>query len=77
MGEVGGEAKVPLLSRPDTFRKWVALGGALITAWGAYVTIQTTRNANNLRGAGARPQDRPFRFSGLRFRQGGNVRGAV
>ncbi len=49
MGEVNGEAKVPLLSRLDAFQKWVALGGALITAWGAYVTIQTTRNANDLR----------------------------
>lgn len=49
MGDVREGAKGSMLSRLDTFQKWVALGGALITAWGAYVTIQTTRNANDLR----------------------------
>jgi hypothetical protein len=49
MGDVRGDARGSPLSRLDRFQKWVALGGAVITAWGAYVTVQTSRNANDLR----------------------------
>jgi hypothetical protein len=35
-----GDAKGSILSRLDTFQKLVAVAGAVITGWGAYVTIQ-------------------------------------
>ena len=43
-----------LLGRLDTFQKVVAAAGAIITAWGAYVTIETNRNGDQLRAIESR-----------------------
>lgn len=42
----GGRSILPKL---DSFQKVVALGGAIVTVWGAVVTVTTTRNASKLK----------------------------
>jgi hypothetical protein len=46
---IGSESRPSLLPKLDGFQKVVALGGAIVTVWGAVVTVTTTRNAAKLR----------------------------